>query len=458
MVEADRPVILSFISKVMVVSLLLASSSVGQETSGTDALAKAAAALQSSDFRVAASTAEAELRNQPRNLNLWNLLGIARTELKNFRGAQQAFERGLALDPESVPLNENAGLMFVKAGDYQRAKRFLSKAVSLGSENPGVRYSLASSRLRTGEAAEARTELEALEPALGTVPDYWEERGRADMTADPKEAEADFLHATALAPANLEAWNGAASAAEAQGLDEKALAYLIDARKRQPNDVTTLLHFANVCIRRDLGPDAIDALKKARSIEPANQRALFLLARANISVGSWEEARTLFLQFLKENANYVPAYYAVAWVDLRLNRRDEARHYLDLLLRRSPQYPDALYELGQMDLEDGALPAAEQNFRAALKQNPSHARANIGLGDVLQKSGRLDEARTYYERAAKANPHNSAAHYKLAVVLGRQGNASRAAEERARAIDLAKQEKTASKTQLRLVLPEGETH
>ena len=444
--------------KLVVVSILLASSSVAQKTAGNDALAKAAALLQANDFRAAASTAEAELRKQPHNLNLWNLLGISCTELKNFRRAQQAFERGLVLDPESVPLNENTGLLFFKTGNYQRAKQFLSKAVSLGSENPGVHYSLAASRLRTGEAAEARTEFKALEPVLGTVPDYWEERGRADVTADPKEAEADFVHATALSPGNLEAWNGAASAAEAQGLDEKALAYLIDARKRAPDDVATLLHFASVCIRRDLGPDAIDALEKARAIEPANSRVLFLLARANISVGNWEKARTLFLQFLKGNADYFPAYYAVAWVDLRLNRRDEARRYLDLLLQHRPHYADALYELGQMDLEDGALPAAERNFRAALQQNSAHARASIGLGEVLQKNGQLDKARTYYERAAKADPHNPAAHYKLAVVLGRQGNASRAAKERAVAIDLAEQEKTASKKQLRLVLPEGETH
>ncbi len=449
--------IASFARRLIVTTLLLTLSAFAQKTIENGDAAQAITALKAGDFRTAALSAEAGLRTQPQDVNLWNLLGIARTELKRFRGAQQAFERGLALDPKSIPLSENAGLLFFKEANYPRAKQFLSKAVSLGSANPGVEYSLAAARLRTGEVAAARTGLAALEPALANAPDYWEERGRADLTADPPKAESDFLRATALAPGNLAAWNGAAYAAEAQGLYEKALAYLIDARKQQPDDIQTLLHFANVCIRRDLGPDAIAALATVRAIKPANQRALFLLARANISIGNWEKARTLFLEYLKENPAYVPAYYAVAWTDLRLNRRDEARRYLDLLLERQPRYADALYERGEMSLEDGELPAAERDFRAALNQNPSHARANLGLGDVLQKSGRLDEARAHYEQAAQAEPQNSAAHYKLAVVLGRQGKPDRAAQERATALNLAKQEKTASKTQLRLLLPERET-
>ena len=434
----------------VIVLLLLAAGPMHAQSSS----ASAATALQSGHFAEAASRAASGLRREPGNIDLWNLLGIARSEMGNDRGAAQAFEQGLNLSPKSTALNENAGLLFFKTGNFARAKQYLERAVNAGSRNPSAKYSLAASRLRTGETAKARAELKDLESALANVADYWEERGRADLAADPKTAEHDFIRATALSPASTAAWNGAASAAEAQGLDEKALSYLIEARKQHPDDVPILLHFASVCIRRDLGPDALEALKTAQAKEPGNQRALFLRARANISVSNWEEARTLFLQFLSKNPGYAPALYAVAWTDLRLNKRDEARQYLDRSLKQQPRDSDALCDRGDLELEDGDLRWAERDLRAALTIHPDHARANIALGDLLQRRGKLAEAQTHYRQAIASDPNNSAAHYKLAAVLGRQGESQRATEERVLAARLAAESKKASKTQLRLVLPD----
>lgn len=423
----------------------------------SDAIADATAALQQGDFRSAASFAEAGLQRSPSDLPLLNLLGIARSELGDTRSAQTAFERGLKIAPTSVSLNENLGLLFFKRGLYGPAKQHLSRAVAAGSSNPGVRYSLAAAYLRTGEAERARSDLQALEPALANVPDYWEERGRAELPVDPKIAETSFLRAAALAPDSTAAFNGAASAAEAQGLDEKALAYLIDFRKRQPNDIPTALHFASLCVRRDLGPDAIEALNKVRALQPNNQTALFLLARANISVANWDAARRLFLEFLRINRRYAPALYAVAWVDLQLNRRDEARRYLDLALAAQPRYSDALCERAQMEADDRRTAEAERDLTAALAVDPHSARANLLGGDLRSHAGDLASARAHYERALASDPNSSAAHYKLATVLNRLGDKRRAGEERSRAAALAEQNKKESKTQLRLVLPAEET-
>ena len=121
-------------------------------------------------------------------------------------------------------MNENAGLLFFREAKYGQAKQALERATKLGSQKPGVLFSLAAAKLRTGEAAEALQELKSLEPALSGIPEYWEERGRAELPHDASAAGTSFDRALELSPKSVVALNGAATAAETEGLDEKALA------------------------------------------------------------------------------------------------------------------------------------------------------------------------------------------------------------------------------------------
>ncbi|MGH6879161.1 MAG: hypothetical protein ACREHV_17515, partial [Rhizomicrobium sp.] len=102
--------------------------------------------------------------------------------------ARAAFEHGLKIAPGAAALYENLGLLFYRERDYKSAKEFLARAVALGSEKPGVRFSLAASRLRTGEPRRALDELVELEPQFGKLAAYWDERGRAEMLKDPAAA------------------------------------------------------------------------------------------------------------------------------------------------------------------------------------------------------------------------------------------------------------------------------
>ncbi len=426
-----------------------------QQSDGVSAAAQnAIGAIRKGDFTKARQLLEAEARRSPDNVEIWNLLGIARTELHETAGAKSAFERGLKLAPNSLSLNENAGLLFFREADYSTAKKYLSKAVELGSRNPGARFSLAASRLRTGEWAQALEELKLLEGQLGESSGYWEERGRAELSVDPVIAEADFTRALELTPYSVAALNGAASAAERQGLDEKALAYLIRAKQVNPDDVPTLTHLGAVCIRRDLGLDAKDALEKAHAAEPSDNTVLFLLARANISLQNWQRAADLLTEFIRRVPQSASAYYAIGWVNLRLNKRDEARTDLEKCLKLQPDLADAGVELAQLEWEDGQTQKAEGEVKTALGTDPKNAKGNQLMGDLLLRKGQFDEAQLFMEKAVEADPKSSAAHYKLATILSRKHETERASRERALATTLAEEMKKESKTQLRLVLPD----
>ena len=146
------------------------------------------AAIQAGRFAEASAQLRTKLAQRPSDPELWNLLGIAETELHHAKQAEEAFSRGLQLAPYSVALNENAGLFCFREARYGRAKQLLSRAIELGSEKPAVRFSLAEARLRSGEPEQALSELRALEPALSQAPQYWDERGQAELPRDAAAA------------------------------------------------------------------------------------------------------------------------------------------------------------------------------------------------------------------------------------------------------------------------------
>jgi tetratricopeptide (TPR) repeat protein len=423
----------------------------GSQTVEEDAMRQ----IQNGDFQSASKLLKEQLRRYPNRVELWNLLGIAETELNQPESAEQAFKQGLAIAPRSVSLSENIGFLFYREKNYPKAKQYLQSAVELGSRNPGVRFSLAACRLRTGEEAKALTELNALEPALKGVSDYWEERGRAELPNDAARAESSFNHALDLKPNSLVALNGAAAAAEKQGLDEKALAYLVRARTAAPDDVATLTHFGEVCIRRDLGPDARDALARAHRLQPSNNSVLYYLARANISLENWQQAYDLFNQLSKRAPDFAPAYYAMGWLDTKLNRPDDARLKLKHALALAPGLSGARYELAKLDLDSGNIDTAEKLLQIVLKENPNDANANMTMGDIMERKGNSELAVTLLEKAIRQDPNLAAAHYKLSMIYFRKHDTERAEREKNIAANLIAKQNRASKTQLRLVLPEA---
>ena len=439
-----------------VLLLLLACSASARQPYKLEAVVdQATRHVEAREFEAASVVLKHSVELYPRDVRLWNLYGISEGELGRISTARDAFERGLRISPDNVSLNENLGFLYYREGRFPDAKRYLAKAVSLGSQKPGVAFSLAAAKIRTGESDRGLSELKSLETVLAGFPDYWDERGWAELSKDLASAETSFSRALSLAPDDLRALNGAASVAEIQKLDEKALSFLLRAKKAHPDDVDTLVHLGSVCLRRDLSIDALAYLERAHQLAPANNSALFLYAQVQIAAQQWQKAYDLFREFAHRIPKFAPTFYALGWLDIKLNRRAEARENLERCLALAPDSPDPLYELAQLDLEDGALDSAEKLLHTVLERDPRHAKANIAYGDILVKRGNPDKAVAHYETAIQADPDSGPAHYKLSTALLRLNRPEEAQRERTVGTKLNEDALKSSKTVLRLATPDG---
>src|SRR5208282_1782744 len=149
----------------------------------------------------------------------------------------------------------------------------------------------------------------------------WKELGVAEFEVRAfQQASEDLSKSLSIEPENPDTLNEAARAAEGLGETDKAVSYLVKARRIAPNDVPTLLHFGRVCLIRGLDQDALSALSQAYEAEPGNNEALYLLAGVHLALLHYKQARALVAEFCARVPNYAAAYYALGWIDEKLGQ------------------------------------------------------------------------------------------------------------------------------------------
>ncbi|MBC7925035.1 MAG: tetratricopeptide repeat protein [Bryobacteraceae bacterium] len=417
---------------------------------GADLLSLAAGKLQNSDAPGAAKLLRAHLAQSPRDAAAWNLLGVAETEQKRGKAADAAFDRAIALQPDSSATRENYGTSLYKRGEFGKAKSQLAEAARLGATNPGVLYQLAVSRLRTGEAEVGLRDLSGLRDHFATLPEYWQELGIAQSVGDLNEASQSLDRALSLDSESVRSLAAAAFVAERRNDTERALVYLLKARALAPASVPLLVQFGRVCLQRELGQDSLEALGKAHRAQPGHQEALYLLAAANITVEQFQEAYKLLVEFTRQAPGNATAHHSLGWLDLKLNRPESARSHFDQALKLAPDFPNTLLELADLDLISGDLDRSEQSVMRALKQKPNSARGHLILGDIANQRGDIEKAQNAYETAIRHDENLAAAHSRLARILFRKRDVAGGTREQKLAAALQELDKKQSRRALRL--------
>lgn len=411
--------------------------------------------LQSADFQAAQHLLSAEAVRNPGNAAVWNLLGIAETELGHSDPADSAFQKALRLQPLSPVFHENYGSSLYRRSDFERAKPLLTKAIELGANRPGVALQLAIARVRTGEGEAGLRDLRSLEQPFSSSAEYWEERGLAEAGSDPAAAHTSFDRALALNTRSVRSLIAIAVLAEREGNTEKALAFLLKARSLSPPDSQLLVQLGRVCLKRDLGQDAITLLEEARRLAPADRTALYLLGAAHITVEKYERAYELLQDFTREADGNPSAHYSLAWLDLKLNRPQPARKHLEQALQLAPDFTAALLDLAELDLQEGKLERVAEQIGRVLRIDPRNARAHLIQGDIQIRQDDAAQAKASYTKAIELNASLAAAHSRLARILFREKDTAGAEREQRIAAELNEATKGESRRALRLATIEG---
>jgi putative PEP-CTERM system TPR-repeat lipoprotein len=118
-------------------------------------------ALDQKDYAAAETQLLAIVQTQPDNAVALNNLAWVTHQLKK-PGAQAYAERAIALGPEQPDFIDTLATVLSDAGQQGKALDLEKKAVALAPDNHGFRLNLAKLYLKTGDKAQAKSELNQL--------------------------------------------------------------------------------------------------------------------------------------------------------------------------------------------------------------------------------------------------------------------------------------------------------
>jgi tetratricopeptide (TPR) repeat protein len=267
-------------------------------------------------------------------------------------------------------------------------------------------------------------------------------------------AEQNFQRALALNASCAPCEQGLAEIAERQGDTEKALAYLIEARRQSPEDPETLFQFGKICLQRNLPDDAMPALAKAVQLKPDQDSYVYVLASANVAQGHLPQAASLFGQLLQKHPQDAVLQYALGAVDFLQGNYDLAESSLKQSLKTQPDQVAASYYLALTYDAIGQGAQSVAVFRELLRRHPDHAPSYVKLGSILLAQHQYDQAEPLLERAVVLDPKSVQAHYQLGLLLRRLGKTAESDSHLAESRKLGAERTSQTDLKLRLLLPD----
>ena len=209
-----------------------------------------------------------------------------------------------------------------------------------------------------------------------------------------------------------------------------ALATLDRARTLAPNTEEVLSAIAQVSLAIRRPVLAILALEPLTRLAPSVAQHHYLFGVALMQAGDMPAA----VDALEKARRLDPAHSLTAIaLGIAFNNRKmfaEAKSVLERVLERDPDNVEAIAALSETEEGLGNLDSADTHAARALTAAPTHPTAQLVIGMVLMKRGRHAEARAALELAAAADPDSPKIYYQLSLAAARLGDAKGSARNR----------------------------
>jgi tetratricopeptide (TPR) repeat protein len=392
------------------------------------------------------------LRRDPGNRDA--LFGLAQLEstTENFSASLTAAE------PILADLHRSSPGILLLAKDYAGLKQKDPLAALVPSWSVLPRVSASDSTAFSALLAKSGLDQQALavlekakasgqvsvELALALANQYF---SKGDLT----QAFESYEAALTLKPNCVDCLRQLAKIAEQQKDPEKALAYLIKAKRQQPDDPEILFEFGKACLELDLFEDAVPALERASRSQPDNDSYAYVLASAHVSKKEYDAAGKIFERLLQKHPRDPILNYAMGSLLFLEVKLEQAEPYLRKSVELNPDQSGAYYYLGLIAEGKAQDEQALATFKDVLRRDPNYAPACEAMGRILLKEQKFPEAQQALEKAVLLNPSSVKAHYQLGILLGRTGKQEDAKKELAIVNELNAEETKRAGMRLRIL-------
>lgn len=181
--------------------------------------------------------------------------------------------------------------------------------------------------------------------------------------------------------------------------------------------------------------EALEALREATQIAPADPMPWTSLGWALAALGRHEEALDVFAvaagNLRETSPPYAYSSVYTYWGNAlsTLSRLEEALEKYEVAIAHDARHDFLLRAAGEVDLVLGNTDRAVDRLRRAVEVDPRDAKAALLLGRAYAQQGQLGEAADMFEQALALDPSNLDAVIQWARVVYRQGRQAEAQQQ-----------------------------
>ena len=344
--------------------------------------------LQLNDPHLALSIAENLTKGDAEDVASLVMLGGIHSALDHQAEAIQAYERALALDPDSESVYLLLGLEHIRNKDLGRARDTYERLIERDPTSFRGHFHLGSVfvALKSYDAAEA-----AFLKCLELRPDYeetlfeliniYEATGRDEKVVDTYEKVLESN------PDSIKAAVGLGHFYLKMGLSEEAKDRFEELKLRSRSNPLVVKQIALIYLDQKKYGEAADILQALLGDDPDQPELHYFLGMALRGLEKSDEAISAYEKVPEASSYYSSAVIHLSFLYQEKEEGERAVQLMQRALEKEPDEPDLYLFLGALYEDMEAFDQAIHTLKKGLDLEPNNARLHFGLGVVYDKAG-----------------------------------------------------------------------
>lgn len=327
-------------------------------------------------------------------------LGFTYKFMERYEDAIDCFETVVTLNPVDVLAYNHLGTIYESKGDHEAAISAYLKGLKVDQNHPILHLNLANAYEHSDNIEGAIREYEA---ALRYKPGWGE--AYADYTSlllkIGRVGDAQVLGEQAISlnenDARLQLILGDIYMAESDY--ESAEKKYNDSIKILPDHVQTLKGLATSLERQGKNAKAIEAIQKARSISPNDEKLIKNSAAINLSAQKLFEASKDIKELFDIDKNDVETLDLAGQYYICADDEKRAKKVFRKIEANNPEYKKHLFNASDRYKQKGNLAEAENCIMKYLSNKPNDSHGLLSLAMIEERLGKTESALENYKKA-----------------------------------------------------------
>ena len=363
-------------------------------------------------------------------LALNNLAYLYSEQLNQLDRAYELAQKARTLQPNNESVADTLGWILYRRGDYQQALALIQESASKSPQNPVVQFHLGMTSAVMGQADAARSALEQAAHSTVDFPDKDEAKRQLARVAGSSSGGTKDLATGELEsrlkqqPNDLITLQRLAEAYEKRGESAKAAAAYEQIFKLNPKLSSAALELAQLYA----GPlqdrnKAVEFAKKARELAPNDAQTSAVAGHIALEAGNYIWAHSLLQESARQRLNNAGVLYDLAMSAYALGRVSDARQTMEACLKAEPdtvQSQEAKKFLSMTTLDqspaDAVAVAAEGEVQNSLNGEPEYVPGLMVKAAIEMRRNDKKSAAEIYSRVLRKYPDFAPAQKQLAAI------------------------------------------